>query len=127
MPSLQIIVPNMKLIHMSTWQCGPKMQPTCPKFVGSVLEKLGLFSPEVAKFLLVGLGSVKQVQKFKERGGKHGPCLRLTLQSPKEMNWKKKKGMMKLKLKSLDEEEKRFKWTALATSGIIDAVDIEAG
>lgn len=91
MPSLQIIVPNMKLIHMSTWQCGPKMQPTCPKFVGSVLEKLGLFSPEVAKFLLVGLGSVKQVQKFKERGGKHGPCLRLTLQSPKEMNWKKKK------------------------------------
>lgn len=35
--------------------------------------------------------------------------------------------MMKLKLKSLDEEEKRFKWTALATSGIIDAVDIEAG
>ena len=31
MPSLQIIVPNMKLIHMITWQCGPKMQPTFSK------------------------------------------------------------------------------------------------
>ena len=51
-----------------------------------MLEKLVLFSPEVANFLLVGLGSVKQVQKFKERGGKRGPCLPLTLQSPKEMN-----------------------------------------
>ena len=77
-----------------------------------MLEKLVLFSPEVAKFLLIGLGSVKQMQKFKERGGKNGPCLQLTVQSPREMNWKKKKkkGMMKLKLKSLDEEEKRFKW-----------------
>ena len=55
-----------------------------------MLEKLVLFSPEVANFLLVGLGSVKQVQKFKERGGKRGPYLPLTLQSPKEMNWKKK-------------------------------------
>ena len=33
---------------------------------------------------------------------------------------------MKLKLKSM-EGEKRLKWTALATSGIIDVVNIEAG
>lgn len=73
MRSLQIIVPNMKLIHMTTRQCGPKIQPTCPKSVGSMLEKLVLFSSEVANFLLAGLGSVKQVQKFKERERKHGP------------------------------------------------------
>ena len=30
--------------------------------------------------------------------------------------------MMKLKLKSMDEEGKRFKWTALAPSGITDVV-----
>ena len=34
--------------------------------------------------------------------------------------------MMKLKLKSM-EGEKRLQWTALATSGIIDVVNIEAG
>ena len=115
--------PKYEVDHMAV---GPKMQPTCPKFVGSrrrqwqptpvylpgkshgsrslvgysprghkgqtglsdftVTFTFMLFSPEVANFLLVGLGSVKQVQKFKERGGKRGPCLPLTLQSPKEMN-----------------------------------------
>lgn len=55
--------PEYEVDHMAV---GPKLQPTCPKFVGSMPEKLVLLSPEVANFLLLGSGSAKHVQKLKK-------------------------------------------------------------
>lgn len=46
---------------------GPEMQPACQKFLRSMLEKLVMLSPQVANFLLFGLGfATRPLQKLKE-------------------------------------------------------------
>lgn len=78
---------------------GPKMQPACSNSFSiqkAMLRKLVMFSPEVANFLLVGLGlATNHVKKLKEEGN-DGSWLPVTLQFSGEMK-KKKKGRNKNK------------------------------
>lgn len=85
---------------------GPKMQPACSNSFSiqkAMLRKLVMFSPEVANFLLVGLGlATNHVKKLKEEGN-DGSWLPVTLQFSGEMK-KKKKGRNKNK------ETNQTKW-----------------